>query len=461
MSIQQGSHNLNPGKGGGPERHRRSDRNRRGRGGFFAGARSAAASVGSAVGKGAKTAFSGLGRFAASVGGAVRKGAKAAFGGLKGHAAPARGGAARTKAPSGGISGRAASPKTKFHFPRGAKGFFSRLGRGVRSAFSAAGRAFKRVFGGMSVRGRILIGVLGLLLVWAVFSLVTRWIIPNAKEKQALDSVRSLVGATADPASVTEIPLPADTPAPTPEEIAADALTPAPPAETATAVPAYAPNTTARISGNGLFYAPELLEEYIALYSVNRDMGGWIRVRAIKNIDFPYVRGKNEYYITHDFYGGVNSNGTAFLDETCKDWPRDQNLLIYAHNLKSGEMFGELNRLSNYRTLRANPFADCDTLYEKGVYIPVAVLVCSVDPKESDYFDFHTGTFRNQEAFDRYITRARELNLVNLQVDVNYSDELLTLVTCYDEAGLRRFLAVYRRLRADETEASVLEKYFR
>ena len=91
----------------------------------------------------------------------------------------------------------------------------------------------------------------------------------------------------------------------------------------------------------------------------------------------------------------------------------------------------------------------------------MAVLICAVDAAEEDYFDFNVSSFRIPEVFDAYIARCRELSQVALDVDVDYSDELLTLVTCCDDTGTRRFLMVCRRLRADETEESVLAKYFR
>ena len=325
-------------------------------------------------------------------------------------------------------------------------------------------RTGKKTLFGMDLWKVAVIGALGVVLIWAVVSIISRWIVPNAREKQALDDTRALVGATLPPGETAPAPRVEVTAGPTVITVST-----AVPVETAepvragyvTAPPGVSPNVTPRISFNGLTYSPELLDDYVALYAINRDMGGWIRVRAIKNIDFAYVRGRNNYYITHDFYGNENVNGTAFLDETCTDWPRDKNLLIYAHNLKSGEMFGELNRIASMKVIRGNPFVDCDSLYEKGVYIPVAVLVCAVDAAEEDYFDFNVSKFRDAEAFDAYIARCRELSQVALNVDVDFSDDLLTLVTCCDDTGTRRFLMVCRRLRADETEESVLAKYFR
>ena len=104
---------------------------------------------------------------------------------------------------------------------------------------------------------------------------------------------------------------------------------------------------------------------------------------------------------------------------------------------------------------------DFDTLYDKGVYIPVSVYVCSVDPADPTYFNFNLSQFRSSGEFEAYMQRARELNRVSLNVDVNETDDLLTLVTCRDEAGMERFVVLLRRLRADETESVARDRYFR
>ncbi|MBQ8136719.1 MAG: class B sortase, partial [Clostridia bacterium] len=210
--------------------------------------------------------------------------------------------------------------------------------------------------------------VLGAALVWAAVSLISGYIVPTVEERDTVQSEKALVGATLAPEAtpVTRVSL-------------ADGQAAGEPVAAATLVP----------KDDLPRDMPQLLEDYVYLYAVNSNMGGWLRVRAIPRIDFAWVRGKNAYYIHKDFYGRENAGGTAFLDESCRDWPRDENLIIYAHNLKSGDMFGELHRLTDASVLKANPLIDFDTLYEKGVYAPVAVLVCDINPGSAAYFDFN------------------------------------------------------------------------
>ena len=206
-------------------------------------------------------------------------------------------------------------------------------------------------------------------------------------------------------------------------------------------------------------YQPQMLEKYAGLYQKNNDLIGWLNVNCLYRINFAVVQGKNNFYMNHDFNKQENVNGSAFLDETCKIWPRDDNLIIYAHNMKSGEMFGELNQLQNAGKINQNPFVTFDTLYEQGTYVPLAVFVCSV-VQADDYFQFYVRNFKSEAAFDQYINRARELSRVALKADAAYGDELLTLVTCYDQANRQRFVVLLRKLRDNETPKTVQIAFF-
>ena len=207
---------------------------------------------------------------------------------------------------------------------------------------------------------------------------------------------------------------------------------------------------------------PPVQGKFDDLIATNEDTVGWLKTEAVYRIDFAVVQRDNEYYMDHDFSKASNREGAAFLDESNSLWPRDDHLIIFAHNMKSGSMFGELNSLSSYDAISRNPFTVFDTLYENGVYIPFAVVNCDVsDPHSETYFNFYQLNFRTTGSFDSFVDRAKALSLVDLRrVDVRTDDPLLTLSTCYDDANKTRFLVMLRKLRPDETRASVLADYF-
>lgn len=269
----------------------------------------------------------------------------------------------------------------------------------------------------------------------------------NALEKQQIENLHLLS------AGETSAPIPS------PGIISAD--TSAAPPETEAPAPVAASSSSPYLSatqmpGND---HPEILPNLQELYQKNNDCIGWLKINSLYRINFAVVQGSNNFYMNHSFDKTENVNGAAFLDETCKIWPRNDNLIIYAHNMKSGEMFGELNQLQYLDKLYADPFVSFDTLYEQGTYVPLAVFVCSV-VQADDYFQFYVRNFKTEEAFDRYISRARELSRVALKTDALYGDELLTLVTCYDRANTQRFVVLLRKLRSNETVETVKSAYF-
>ena len=250
-----------------------------------------------------------------------------------------------------------------------------------------------------------------------------------------------------------------------PEPSGTPALSPAP-GNTTSPEPAGSPEPTPppsvrRVKGSAS-PRPPVQGKFDDLIVKNEDTVGWLKTEAVYRIDFAVVQRDNAFYMDHDYSKASNREGAAFLDETNSLWPRDDHLIIYAHNMKSGSMFGELNSLSSYDAVCRNPFTVFDTLYENGVYIPYAIVNCDVsDPNSELYFNFYQLNFKTTGAFDSFIDRARALSLVDLrQVDVRADDPLLTLSTCYDDANRTRFLVMLRKLRPDETRASVLAGYF-
>lgn len=194
---------------------------------------------------------------------------------------------------------------------------------------------------------------------------------------------------------------------------------------------------------------PEMRLALAGLWERNPDLVGWLQMDALPQVDLPVVQRDHTYYLRRDFNGRSNVNGTAFMDVRCHILPRSDNLIIYAHNMKSGEMFGGLQKLRQDIFYRNAPLTRFSTLYEEDDYVPVAVVLCDIHPGER-YFNFAVPAFGSEAEFDAYIARARELSDVRPPYDVHYGDDLLTLVTCFDEAHNQRLVVLLRRVRPGE-----------
>ncbi|MBQ8556390.1 MAG: sortase [Clostridia bacterium] len=290
---------------------------------------------------------------------------------------------------------------------------------------------------------RILMALLAAMMLYAAVQLIGY--IMEQQHTRALQEQQRQALQTEAP---TTIPTQAPTATPDPE---ASGSSDAP----ATLVPTATPQPTATLAP---WLKPDMLATYQRLYSQNNDLVGWLNIDALYRVDFAVVQRDQSYYLRRDFYGERNMNGTAFMDMSCSIWPRDDNLIIYAHNMKSGEMFGELHKLAEEEFYRAAPITWFDTLYEKGMYVPLAVILCTVQ-QGPEYFRFYERNFKSQQAFDDYVARARALSKVDTPYDARYGDELLTLVTCYDEADTQRFVVVLRKVRAGENADALAQMW--
>ncbi len=229
--------------------------------------------------------------------------------------------------------------------------------------------------------------------------------------------------------------------------------------ETADGQATHAPVVSGRNGRTEQTSPPEVRIGLAALLSRNSDLVGWLKMDALPRVDIPIVQRDHSYYLQRDFDGRANVNGTAFMDTACSIWPRSDNLIIYAHNMKNGEMFGGLQKLREEIFWRNKPMSTFGTLYDQAEYVPLAVLLCDLARGER-YFNFTQTDFESAEDFDAYVARARELSDVTTPYDALYGDQLLTLVTCHGEAYTQRLLVILRRVREGE-DRQVLAQLWR
>lgn len=162
-----------------------------------------------------------------------------------------------------------------------------------------------------------------------------------------------------------------------------------------------------------------------------------------------------------DFYGNDNVAGTVFMDEDNSILPLDQNLILHGHNMKNGTMFGKLVRLMERSTLLSQPFFRFSTLYEEYAYVPYAVALTSVNPSNGNYFDFLRTRFDTDQELQHYVGTLKARSAVQLPVEVNRSDRLLTLVTCHGVDPDERLIISLRALRPGEDSALLRDQLWR
>lgn len=142
-------------------------------------------------------------------------------------------------------------------------------------------------------------------------------------------------------------------------------------------------------------------------------------------MDFPVVQGKdNSFYLNHDYKGNYHPFGAVFMDCVNSIDFKDQNTILYGHNVKSGHVFNPLNKYRDEKYVEDNPYIIVDSLEERFVYEIFAVY------EANQYEDYRLPSY-DEEDFEQFISRIEEKNFLDRQLP-NKDDKILTLSTCSD-----------------------------
>ncbi len=87
------------------------------------------------------------------------------------------------------------------------------------------------------------------------------------------------------------------------------------------------------------------------LKQINSDIIAWIKIDNT-NIDYPILKDKNSFYLTHSYNKKYNQNGSIFtIDEN--PFVKEETI-IYGHNMKNKSMFSDLGKYLNEDFFYAN-----------------------------------------------------------------------------------------------------------
>lgn len=197
--------------------------------------------------------------------------------------------------------------------------------------------------------------------------------------------------------------------------------------------------------------------DFTQLHEVNNHLVGWLEVGT--EMALPVVYLDNEYYLDHDYYGNYDEAGTVFINEANVIWPADKNLLFHGHNMRSGSIFGNMDNYRQADYLKNNPLVTWRTIYddEPTYYVPVALFDASMNAGNGNYFDIGRIWFDSDEEFMEFANSLSAISYYDLPVDVQPTDNLITLITCSYVYDNSRFIIVARELREGETPESVTE----
>lgn len=189
------------------------------------------------------------------------------------------------------------------------------------------------------------------------------------------------------------------------------------------------------------FKAPKV--DFDELKDINSDIIGWIKVQGTV-INYPIVQGDdNTYYLKKTFEKQSNYSGAIFMDYlNAPDFSSD-NTVLYGHNLKTGEMFGGLQKYEKKDYLKNHKYIWIITPESNKKYEIFASY------KTDERSEVYTLEFNSFADMDGYFRLAKESSFFSSDSILLQDDKILTLSTCVsgDEEGRR---VVQAKLIEDE-----------
>ena len=185
--------------------------------------------------------------------------------------------------------------------------------------------------------------------------------------------------------------------------------------------------------------APALTLDFSGIINDFPDVVAWI-VLDNTVINYPVVQGDdNVFYLTHLPNGEKHTMGSIFMDYRNAPDFSDKNTIIYGHNMASGDMFAALNHYRSQEFYEAHPVMKIKTPHHHYILtLFAAYIIDSAMETVPINFDDH-------QAFKNYVTQAVQRSDFTADVDINYGDRLVTLVTCTNIGPLSyRYIVVGR-----------------
>lgn len=171
--------------------------------------------------------------------------------------------------------------------------------------------------------------------------------------------------------------------------------------------------------------------DFDELISVNEDIVGWLRIRAL-DISYPVVQGEdNDYYLHRTFEKEENFAGCLFVNCDNSRNLTDQNTIIYGHNMKNGSMFG---KLKNFREEGVFDKSKYFWMFTPNLIYEYRIFSAAVVDKTGITYQ----SFFSHDDFETLMNHVFENSVIdNSDVEVTENDRIMTLSTCTGDESTR------------------------
>jgi sortase B len=163
---------------------------------------------------------------------------------------------------------------------------------------------------------------------------------------------------------------------------------------------------------------------------------GWIQ-SAGTVINYPIVQGSdNDFYLYRFPDGTLHAWGSIYLDYRNAPDFSDHSMIIYGHDMRSGDMFGSLRY---YRDQAF--FEQHNSMF---IFTPERdyLLVLFAGYVLDSYYEVPPMSFADEAGFEAFIADIRRRSIFTSGFEVEFGDRLVFLATCVAAGGINDRLII-------------------
>ncbi len=198
-------------------------------------------------------------------------------------------------------------------------------------------------------------------------------------------------------------------------------------------------------------YFPEVSVDFEALTKTNPDVVGWLWIPDT-DINFPLLRSADNWkYLSLSYDLQRTNSGSIFMDFRNSSDFRDDNSVIYGHNMKSGGMFGKLKDFGDMEYLTEHPHLYIFTETQVFKYRIFAAYKTVADSTS------YTRSFSEDLDYNRFIDYIKDCAGENITDPPEEISPLVTLSTCTSAQSNGRFVVHGFLAASKSTEGTSLD----
>ncbi len=191
----------------------------------------------------------------------------------------------------------------------------------------------------------------------------------------------------------------------------------------------------------------KFIEKIKELQQINEDVKGWIRIEGT-TVNYPLLQtSDNDYYLTHNYKKEKSSYGSIFMKQEANLLENNSNVIIYGHNMRDEQMFNNLLKYKDKKYYQEHPTIKIFTDEQETEYKIVSVFNSKVfyEYEQNVFRYYQYNNFEDENKYNEYISNCKKIQLYDTGENVQYGEQLLTLITCEYSQENGRLIVIAKR----------------